>query len=255
MQASTNFISESSYGSTSVDAICHRAGVNKGSFYHFFASKEELAGRRSRRIGSTSGQSSMSFFPHWFRPWIASAGCTRFVSSSRSACSKRGDSLLDVPCSVWVASLHQNEPIRRKVEEILGEHFKFIELAIRDADAQHLIHAPDATAKARILIGYIEGQLPGRGSKTILLDPANRGRYAGHPRRGKRPGGSGLAAVPFSHCPASDAQSSNVFVTNRSTISPCFSFHPSGAVRWPGHRAQQLQQPPARPLEPLRPRP
>src|SRR6187402_1253199 len=32
-----------SYGSTSVDSICERAGVKKGSFYHFFPSKTDLA--------------------------------------------------------------------------------------------------------------------------------------------------------------------------------------------------------------------
>lgn len=32
-----------SYGSTSVDHICERAGVKKGSFYHFFESKLALA--------------------------------------------------------------------------------------------------------------------------------------------------------------------------------------------------------------------
>jgi AcrR family transcriptional regulator len=33
---------ENSYGSTSVDAICERAGAKKGSFYYFFKSKSEL---------------------------------------------------------------------------------------------------------------------------------------------------------------------------------------------------------------------
>lgn len=30
------------YGATTVDAICEKAGLTKGSFYHFFESKEEL---------------------------------------------------------------------------------------------------------------------------------------------------------------------------------------------------------------------
>src|SRR3979490_2333636 len=34
---------ENSYGATSVDAICERAGAKKGSFYYFFKSKSELA--------------------------------------------------------------------------------------------------------------------------------------------------------------------------------------------------------------------
>jgi TetR/AcrR family transcriptional repressor of nem operon len=31
-----------SFGDVGVQAICHHAGVNKGSFYHFFRSKQEL---------------------------------------------------------------------------------------------------------------------------------------------------------------------------------------------------------------------
>jgi TetR/AcrR family transcriptional repressor of nem operon len=43
MEAATELIWANSYGSTSVDDICKAAGVKKGSFYHFFASKSELA--------------------------------------------------------------------------------------------------------------------------------------------------------------------------------------------------------------------
>jgi TetR/AcrR family transcriptional repressor of nem operon len=38
-----DLIWENSYGATSVDAICERADVRKGSFYYFFRSKSELA--------------------------------------------------------------------------------------------------------------------------------------------------------------------------------------------------------------------
>ena len=43
MNAAMDLIWENSYGSTSVDAICAKAGAKKGSFYHFFESKSELA--------------------------------------------------------------------------------------------------------------------------------------------------------------------------------------------------------------------
>ena len=36
IKAATDLIWEHSYGSTSVDDICARAEVRKGSFYHFF---------------------------------------------------------------------------------------------------------------------------------------------------------------------------------------------------------------------------
>ena len=41
--AAMDLIWHNSYGTTSVDAICERAGAKKGSFYYFFKSKSELA--------------------------------------------------------------------------------------------------------------------------------------------------------------------------------------------------------------------
>src|SRR2546430_14651711 len=41
--AAMDLIWENSYGATSVDAICEKAGGKKRSFYYFFKSKPELA--------------------------------------------------------------------------------------------------------------------------------------------------------------------------------------------------------------------
>lgn len=43
IQTAKELIGSSSYASVGVAEICKQAGVNKGSFYHFFESKEELA--------------------------------------------------------------------------------------------------------------------------------------------------------------------------------------------------------------------
>src|SRR5207249_8191605 len=43
MEAVLELIWTSSYGSTTIDQICDKAGVKKGSFYYFFDSKAELA--------------------------------------------------------------------------------------------------------------------------------------------------------------------------------------------------------------------
>ena len=48
MDAARTLIWENSYGSTSVDAICLKADVRKGSFYHFFESKSALAAEAIR---------------------------------------------------------------------------------------------------------------------------------------------------------------------------------------------------------------
>src|ERR1700709_1112369 len=43
MKAVLELIWTGSYGSTTIDSICDKAGVKKGSFYYFFESKADLA--------------------------------------------------------------------------------------------------------------------------------------------------------------------------------------------------------------------
>src|SRR5580658_2647284 len=43
LEVAFGLIWDSSCGSVSVEDICQRAGVNKGSFYHFFPTKSDLA--------------------------------------------------------------------------------------------------------------------------------------------------------------------------------------------------------------------
>lgn len=43
IETATDLICRNSYGTVSVDEICTKAGVQKGSFYHFFPSKADLA--------------------------------------------------------------------------------------------------------------------------------------------------------------------------------------------------------------------
>src|SRR5271170_6545594 len=43
MDAAYELIWENSYGAVTIEAICERANVRKGSFYYFFDSKSDLA--------------------------------------------------------------------------------------------------------------------------------------------------------------------------------------------------------------------
>src|SRR6266853_3317682 len=43
MEAVKELVWTGSYGSTTIDQICDKAGVKKGSFYYFFDSKADLA--------------------------------------------------------------------------------------------------------------------------------------------------------------------------------------------------------------------
>jgi len=54
IEASTNVIRAKGYAATTVDDICHKAGVTKGSFFHHFKSKDELAVAAATYFGTMS---------------------------------------------------------------------------------------------------------------------------------------------------------------------------------------------------------
>ena len=69
MNAAMDLIWEHSYGSTSVDAICEKAGTKKGSFYYFFESKSELAVAALEADWQRKRRGWMRFFRPQFHPW------------------------------------------------------------------------------------------------------------------------------------------------------------------------------------------
>ena len=62
LRVAFDLIWEQSYGAVSVDDICERANVKKGSFYYFFPSKSDLAVAASKNIGSKIDRVTMLFF-------------------------------------------------------------------------------------------------------------------------------------------------------------------------------------------------
>lgn len=160
LEAATSLIWESSYGAAGVEAICQRAGVNKGSFYHFFASKAELAvAALEAEWEARKPQWDASFSPlvpplDRFRRLHAEC----MAEQTRLAAEKGrvvGCPLFSLGSEIGT----QNEPIRQKIDELLERHLRYLESAIAEAHARQLIHAPNPAAKARIVLSYVEGQM------------------------------------------------------------------------------------------------
>jgi len=158
MQAAQDLIWENSYGSTTVDAICDRANVKKGSFYHFFDSKSDLAvaaidsdwAERRKRIDA--------MFSPTVPPLERLRAYFEHVHLKQAEIKKERGRVLGCPLFTLGCEVStQDQLIRAKVEEILGQYMKYFESAIRDAAAEGLIRAPDATSKARLLFAYFEG--------------------------------------------------------------------------------------------------
>jgi TetR/AcrR family transcriptional repressor of nem operon len=148
----------SSYGSVSVDDICNKAGVNKGSFYYAFKSKAELAIAACER--------------HWElkRPLLdqlCSAQvppaerlekyCEHIVQDQKARFEAHGKVLGCPFCSLGSELSTQDESIRQKMELMSGRMVKYLEALVRDLAAEGLIDSKDHKELANELYFYIIG--------------------------------------------------------------------------------------------------
>ena len=159
-EAAMDLIWENSYGATSVDAICERAGAKKGSFYYFFKSKSELAAAALENDWQKRRADMDTIFSATVPPLERFERYFDYVHDRLAEIQKKCGSILGCPLlSVGSEVSTQDELLREKVQEILDRKIRYFESAIRDAHSQGLIVAPDAKAKAKGLFACYQGTL------------------------------------------------------------------------------------------------
>jgi len=151
---------ENSYGSTSVDAICDRAGAKKGSFYYFFKSKSELAAAALEAEWSKNKANMNSLFSPTVPPIERLERYFDHVYDFMAERQKQCGSILGCPMlSIGSEICTQDQVVRETIDRILDQKINYFVSAIRDAHAQGLIDAPDPDAKARALFACYHGVL------------------------------------------------------------------------------------------------
>jgi TetR/AcrR family transcriptional repressor of nem operon len=160
MDAVLELIWTGSYGSTTIDDICAKADVKKGSFYYFFKSKADLAiaaldaGYQEMRVELDA------IFSPTVPPLDRIRNHLECAYKKQAEMKEECGCVLGCPLFTLGAEVSTREQkLRAKIEEILEHHGKYLETAIRDAHAAGLINAPDAALKARVIRAYYEGLL------------------------------------------------------------------------------------------------
>ena len=160
MKAVSELIWTGSYGSTTIDQICERAGVKKGSFYYFFDSKADLAVAALDDAFQEKRLEMDSLFSPTLPPLERIRNYCNFAYREQARLKEEHGYVLGCPLFTLGAEVStQEQKLRSKIQEILEHHGKYFESAIRDAHAAGLIQAPDAAVKARMFRAYFEGLL------------------------------------------------------------------------------------------------
>lgn len=158
MDAAMALIWEQSYGAVTIDDICRRAAVKKGSFYYFFESKSDLAVHALER--HWLGQKPI--LDDLFAPANAPlerirAYCEDTYRCQLEARAKTGHVLGCPLCCLGSEISTQDPLIRDKIRDILARRARYWESAIRDAQSDGALPDGDVARKARCVIAYYEG--------------------------------------------------------------------------------------------------
>jgi TetR/AcrR family transcriptional repressor of nem operon len=161
MTAALNLMWEESYGAVTIDDICTRAEVKKGSFYYFFKSKADLAVAALEKLWTDDWKPRLDqLFSPAVEPLERLTAYFEHLYNRQSEHYKKYGKVLGCPVfSVGSEVSTQEVDVSAKVREILARKRRYFESAIRDAIAEGAIGPGDAAQKAQTLGYMIEGAL------------------------------------------------------------------------------------------------
>lgn len=168
--AALDLIWEESYGAVTIDDICKRADVKKGSFYYYFQSKAELAVAALENMWEHQWKPNLDQrFSSSVEPLVRLTGYLESIYPMQLEIKTKYGKVLGCPvCSVGSEISTEEIDVSAKVREIMSRKRRYYESAIRDAIAEGVIGPCDAAQKALALVGLIEGLV---SQARIMNDP------------------------------------------------------------------------------------
>ncbi len=160
LQVGFDLIWDSSYGSVSVDDICKRAGINKGSFYHFFPSKADLVVAAYEEHWNEKRPAMDRVFSPQVPPLERIHNFCQYVYETQKEKAERYGHVCGCPyASVGSEIATLDEKIRAKSEQLMNSGGKYIESTIADAIREGTVTVKDAASAAQrvgmLLLGML----------------------------------------------------------------------------------------------------
>jgi TetR/AcrR family transcriptional regulator, transcriptional repressor for nem operon len=155
-----DLIHESSYGTVSVDQICNRAGVNKGSFYYFFKSKTELVVAAYEERWRLKEPDYERVFSNANPPLKRLKLWCEYIRDTQKQREKKYGHVCGCPyASVGGELATQDKKVRAKAQELFARHVKYLVGTIGDAMLAGVADTDDAQIKAELVHAFVIGLL------------------------------------------------------------------------------------------------
>jgi TetR/AcrR family transcriptional repressor of nem operon len=161
MTAALDLMWEESYGAITIDTICTRADVKKGSFYYFFNSKADLAVAALENLWEVDMKPKMDArFSSSLDPLTRLKTYLEVPYTSQCLVKQQHGKALGCPIFSMGTEIctHESE-VNAKIREIVSRKRRYVESAIRDAVAEGVIEPCDPAQKALALACLIDGTM------------------------------------------------------------------------------------------------
>lgn len=161
IDTATDLIWKSSYGAVSVDEICKQADVRKGSFYHYFPSKIDLAVAAMDGAYAEFKGIMEEIFDRNIPPLQRFENMADYGLKHQQEVAEHYGMVCGCPFISLASEMAPQDPvIRSKVEQIIMRKLHFYEVAIQDMiDEGMLPKDTDIEATAMKIYTFVMGQL------------------------------------------------------------------------------------------------
>ena len=155
-----DLIHESSYGSVSVEQICHRARVNKGSFYYFFKTKTDLVVAAYEEHWRLREPNYERMFSRRNPPLKRLQSWCDYIRKTQRQRQRKYRHVCGCPyTSVGGELATQDKKVRLETQALIGRFVEYLAGAIADAIKDGSASAGDPEAKAMLVHAFVIGLL------------------------------------------------------------------------------------------------
>ena len=160
IQTAVDLIWMSGYGAVSVDDICKTAGVQKGSFYHYFASKAALALEAFEAHAAEIHEHMDHLFSASMPPLERIKKMAEFCYEYQHQTLQKYGHVCGCPFATFGSEMvGQDDTMRQMIEDLFSKHERYYQNLFNDLIADGLMpRTTDVKAKAIDLDSYIMGK-------------------------------------------------------------------------------------------------